>query len=189
MELLVRLLLFLTLKKCLESQKLRLVRVYRNRRGLQIPCWVYPKKRQKALLGQVRTSFRGNCPCLERQKECRVFEGHCSRIMFICVSRFPRNTRSLRWLVFLKGRKESPPPGTGEGEGGGGRRFTTILALRGIKNRKKSLDLLYWCSHEANPPDRPYCLVSLRLRGGKARPDRTVLSLGPRGKGYPHPTL
>jgi len=55
-----------------------------------------PKKRRKALFGQVRRHLGKIFHALAQQKECQILEGICFRIMFICASPFPRSTRWLR---------------------------------------------------------------------------------------------
>jgi len=55
-----------------------------------------PKKRRRALFGQVRRHLGKIFHALAQQKNARFWKGICFRIMFICVSPFPRSTRSLR---------------------------------------------------------------------------------------------
>jgi putative transposase len=56
-----------------------------------------PKRRRRALFRQVRRHLGKIFHALASRKNARFRKGICFRIMFICVSRFPRNTRWHRW--------------------------------------------------------------------------------------------
>ena len=52
-----------------------------------------PKRRRKVIFGKTRQHLGPIFHALARQKECQIIEGHLSRTMCICASRFPPSTQ------------------------------------------------------------------------------------------------